>query len=391
MQKPHQYNVLGFSFLPQRYYPLSSDKIVISVGRFLHRPTDSYDSHSPDGEETARRGFDNLSPESEYILTLIVFVLGCAIFLFSHTFFVNTLFAQTSANVSIPTPTRGSIRHFANVPSAFVQPRNVDVWLPDGYNPRSRERYAVLYMHDGQMLFDSAITWNKQEWRVDETLAQLLQKKTMRKCIVIGIWNTGATRHSEYFPGKVFRTLSQEMQDTLLRAALQNKVQSDAYLKFIVNELKPLIDSTFATKSDVNNTFIAGSSMGGLISLYALCEYPHIFGGAACLSTHWVGNIRWQNGVIPRAIADYLVQYLPKPAQNGIRHKIYFDYGTATLDSLYKPHQIMVDSIMRTKGYSSQQWITRAFPGEDHSERAWAKRFAIPATFLLTRNFRTKF
>ena len=81
-------------------------------------------------------------------------------------------------------------------------------------------------------------------------------------------------------------------------------VQSDAYLKFLVTELKPFIDSTFSVATDRSNTFIAGSSMGGLISMYAVCEYPAVFGGAACLSTHWPGIFTAENNPIPEAFEN---------------------------------------------------------------------------------------
>ena len=156
-------------------------------------------------------------------------------------------------------------------------------------------------------------------------------------------------------------------------------IQSDKYLKFLVKELKPFIDQKFSTLSDAPNTFIAGSSMGGLISMYAICEYPQIFGGAACLSTHWIGIFTDQNNPIPRVFMNYLQKNLPNPRT----HKIYFDYGTATLDSFYKPFQQEADAIMQRKGFDSLHWLTREFVGEDHSEKAWRKRLSIPLQFLL--------
>ena len=119
--------------------------------------------------------------------------------------------------------------------------------------------------------------------------------------------------------------------------------------------------------------------MGGLISLYALCEYPKVFGGAACLSTHWTGIYQLKNNPIPETFFNYLKTYLPKP-QN---HKIYFDYGNKTLDSLYPTLQKRVDIIMMEKGFTDKNWITKSFPGKDHSEKAWRERVHIPLEFLL--------
>jgi enterochelin esterase-like enzyme len=303
----------------------------------------------------------------------IAFRLFVLVLLFAN---ISTLVAQVSV---------GKIQRIENFGSQFVDPRNIDVWLPDDYS--KKERYAVLYMHDGQMLFDSTTTWNHQEWGIDEIMNKLLKEKIIRNCIVVGIWNNGKYRHPEYFPQKALEYLTkQEKQDLLNYSTgdskepiLQNGPISDNYLKFIVNELKPYIDQNFFTLTDRTNTFIAGSSMGGVISMYAICEYPDVFGGVACLSTHWPGTFKAENNPVPKAFLAYLTDHLP----SSDNHKIYFDYGTKTLDAMYKPFQMKADEIIKKKGYTNVNWITKEFPGEDHSEKAWRKRMAIPLTFLL--------
>ncbi len=288
---------------------------------------------------------------------------------------------------NLPKVSAGSVQHIDSFKSKFVNPRNVDIWLPEGYNPKSK--YAVLYMHDGQMLFDSTTTWNKQEWGVDETLTQLMTENKIKNCIVVAIFNNGKTRHSEYFPQKPFESLPKTVQDSLLNQAKRNPqtalfaapIQSDAYLKFLVLELKPYVDSHFSTKSNRENTFIAGSSMGGLISMYAICEYPSVFGGAACLSTHWLGIMPSENNPVPDAFMDYLKTHLPDPKT----HKMYFDFGTATLDAYYEPHQNAADTILKTKGFSQKNWLTRKYEGDAHTEQAWRGRLAIPMVFLLKK------
>jgi enterochelin esterase-like enzyme len=277
----------------------------------------------------------------------------------------------------------GTIKRFENFPSVYVGARNIDVWLPDGYDVK--KKYAVLYMHDGQMLFDSTINWNKQEWGIDEILGRLMKEKKIKECIVVGIWNT-TLRHSEYFPQKPFESLNSKEKEFVTKQ-LQSVGRttdpfqpiSDNYLKFIVNELKPFIDKTYSTYTDKSHNYIAGSSMGGLISMYAICEYPEVFGGAACLSTHWPGIFSMDSNPVPDAFINYMKTSLPDPNT----HKIYFDYGDQTLDAMYPPLQKKVDEIMNAKGYTSKNWITREFPGANHSEKAWNKRFDIPATFLL--------
>ena len=286
---------------------------------------------------------------------------------------------------AVPIVLRGSIERHANFRSSYVSRRHVDVWLPDNYRPDGE--YAVLYMNDGQMLFDAAITWNKQAWGVAEVVGELISAGKIKDCIVVGIWNTSNSRHSDYFPKKPFENLSDVYREYLLKQAKREDgtrffvtdIKSDNYLKFITEELKPFIDQTYPTLSDSGNTFIAGSSMGGLISIYAVCEYPEVFGGAACLSTHWVGISTDENNPIPDAFIEYLHQNLPDPAT----HRLYFDYGTETLDALYEPYQLRVDQIMINKGYNPANWQTRKFEGAEHSEEAWRKRFHIPVVFLL--------
>mgnify|MGYP001155628657 FL=1 len=284
----------------------------------------------------------------------------------------------------MPKVTSGKIEHFDNFKSSFVDARNIDIWLPDDYS--EEEKYAVIYMHDGQMLFDNNITWNKQAWEVDETAGKLNAEGKTKKFIVVGIWNNGQKRHFEYFPQKAFRKLSAEEKEFVSNSLkLKGRINetfnpiSDNYLKFIVTELKPFIDIHFSTLKDKDNTFIAGSSMGALISLYAICEYPDVFGAAACLSTHWTGIFQLEDNPVPAAFFDYMRTYLPDPRT----HRIYFDYGDQTLDQLYFSLQLTANDIMREKGFNNANWKTLLFPGKDHSEKSWAERLNIPLEFLL--------
>lgn len=283
-------------------------------------------------------------------------------------------------SAQLPKASFGSLKRLDAFPSKYVDARNIDVWLPEGYD--SSKRYAVLYMHDGQMLFDSTTSWNKQEWGMDEEATNLIKNKQVTPFIIVGIYNNGAYRHAEYFPEKPLAFLEQGLRDTLLKAALKGEARADRYLKFIVEELKPFIDRTFSTYSDMAHTSIMGSSMGGLISMYAICEYPEVFGNAGCLSTHWPG-IFTANDPIPNAFNRYLSENAPDPKH----HRIYFDYGTATLDALYEPYQIRINATMKRAGYKEKKnWISLKFPGEEHSERAWKKRVALPLQFLLKPN-----
>jgi predicted alpha/beta superfamily hydrolase len=262
----------------------------------------------------------------------------------------------------------GDIFRFQNFPSRFVDARTVDVWLPPGYS--NNKKYAVLYMHDGQMLFDRQAAWNKMEWGVDETMTRLLKDEKIRETIVVAIWNT-ARRREEYMPQKAFEIADEKQKKAAADFEIR-EVISDKYLKFIVEELKPYIDKTYSTETGREHTFIMGASMGALISLYAVSEYPNVFGGAGCLSTHFPAG----DGVV----IEYMKTNLPAPAD----HKIYFDYGTETLDADYEPFQKKADEIMSQKGFTpDRNWVTRKFAGDDHSETSWGRRVEIPLTFLL--------
>lgn len=286
----------------------------------------------------------------------------------------------------VPQVVEGEITRHLNFESNHISARTIDVWLPPKLAPGTR--LPVLYMHDGQMLFDPSTTWNGQAWNIDDAASKLIHEGKVQPFIIVGIWNGGPTlRHLEYFPQKAFDSLSSDERDSILNTTRKEQSKpvfadtpkSDNYLRFIVEELKPFIDSHYPTNPHRSSTFLAGSSMGGLISLYALCEYPHIFGGAACLSTHWPGIFHNDNNPIPAKIFDYLDKNLPPPENT----KIYFDLGDQTLDTLYETHQLEVDQILKRHGYNTSNWISKRFPGTDHSENAWSARLNFPLTFLL--------
>ena len=297
------------------------------------------------------------------------------------TFFMINCFAQK------PAVKFGSIQQYPNFSTQYIKPRNVDVWLPEGYS--KEKKYPVLYMNDGQMLFDSSFNWNKSKWKVDETITKLIQENKIKEVIVVGIWNTGAERHSEYCPQTPFEKTTPEEKEILKNAVRNNgtgvfngfEIKSDLYLKFIVEELKPFIDKNYSTSTRKENTFIAGSSMGGLVSLYAMCEYPEVFGGVACLSTHWPVIFTMENNPLPNLIFNYLKEKLPDPKS----HRIYMDYGDLTLDAMYPPFQPKVNEIITEKGYTENNFVNKYFKGEDHSEKAWSKRLHVPLEFLLAK------
>jgi enterochelin esterase-like enzyme len=279
----------------------------------------------------------------------------------------------------------GTIVDLGVLQSNFTDPRRVVVWLPSSYRPVGT-KHAVLYMHDGQNLFDKGTAGYGMEWEVDEHLDRLIREKQVRPTIVVGIWNT-PKRLQEYVPSKAFASLPDDYRGKV-KALYGGEPLSDGYLQFIVRELKPRIDRQFRVKTDRANTAIMGSSMGALISLYAIDEYPKVFGGAGMMSTHWPLVINPDN--TPLSDADYEVvsatfeRYLAPALPDPRRHRLYFDHGTETLDAAYKRYQDRVDSIVAKRGYvQGKNWLTRNYPGQKHNEISWASRVDVPLRFLL--------
>jgi enterochelin esterase-like enzyme len=301
------------------------------------------------------------------IISMAVFILSC-----------NIVRAQ------MPAVSSGTIRRIENFPSKFVAARNVDVWLPEGYS--SKKKYAVLYMHDGAALFDSSKTFNHQEWGVDETVSKLLKENKIRDVIVVGIWNVPAYRFANYFPQKVIDSIDEPARTAILTQQIKVTPDADKYLQFIVTELKPFIDSAYSVKKDVKNTFIMGSSMGGLISVYALCEYPNVFGGAACLSIHTpLAAFELMNDNTDAAAASKFRNYLATHLPVANSRRIYFDYGDKDFDSSYQFYQTKIDAVMKQKGWLGKYWQTKYFPGAGHNENSWRKRLDIPLLFLIKK------
>lgn len=269
-----------------------------------------------------------------------------------------------------PAGITGKMDPYPLFPSTFVERRNVQVWLPPDYFTAVDKRFPVLYMHDGQNLWDPETTWNKQAWDVDGVMAELIRERKVRSAIVVGIDQT-ARRFEEYMPRKA--VTSDTVQGIPDRPPVpKDRILSDLYLQFIVKELKPFIDGHYRTLPDRANTFMMGSSMGGLISAYAISEYPNVFGGIAGLSTHWPAG--------DGAMIRYLDRQLPKPAT----HRIYWDHGTQTLDAAYAPYQVQMDAVMRKHGYrQGTNWETRVFEGAAHDETSWNARLGVPLQFLL--------
>lgn len=285
---------------------------------------------------------------------------------------------------ALPSPSAGRIERFDVPGDATVPGRAVDVWLPPDYPAKAP--YAVVLMFDGQMLFDASTTWNRQEWRADETAAAVQAAGRTRPFVIVAVPNAGPARHAEYFPQKPYASLSPTFRGLLdLGRRLDGsklfarEVYSDAFAAWLVAAVLPAVEARVALRPGAADRMVIGSSMGGLMAMYTVLEHPAAFGGFGALSTHWPGVFDVIGNPIPDAFNAYLQAALPAPG----RHRLYFDHGDATLDAAYPPLQAEVDRLAAARGWRAPDWRSTAFPGAEHSEAAWAARLDGVFAFLL--------
>jgi len=286
----------------------------------------------------------------------------------------------------------GSLVYWPDVESERLEEsRTVSIYLPPQYEADPKARFAVIYAQDGQNLFDPRIASTGVDWGLDEAMQSLVEEGAAEPAIIVGVWSTPA-RRLEYAPQGVLERITGEMAGLAAKEFPAQLRRSDAYLGFLVEELKPRIDAAFRTRSDKNSTFVMGSSMGGLISLYAMAEHPDVFGAAAGLSMHWPISIDesiilqreagWRSAVL-EAFAGYLANSRLEPAT----HRLWVDRGTGYLDKLYAPYQpALVDKLANMGFAEGHALIARIYPGADHNEAAWRARVRDPMRFLLQRS-----
>jgi predicted alpha/beta superfamily hydrolase len=238
--------------------------------------------------------------------------------------------------------------------TAFAMPqlnrsRSIWIYLPKGYTT-TKKHYPVMYLHDGQNLFDEASSAYGNEWGVDECLDSLIAKGK-QACIVVGIDNGGETRMSEYNP-YVFTWNGETRSKTF-------SAEGNAYLDFLTATLKPFIDKNYRTLSSRENTIIAGSSMGGLISYYAALKYPGVFGKAGVFSPAF-----WTAPHI-KALTDSV--------SKKIDAKLFFYMGGKEGEQYISD---MNEVAERLGGNSHTMIYSVTDAGGEHNEKAWRKWFA---------------
>ena len=247
----------------------------------------------------------------------------------------------------------GNIRVLPGVESPELgNTRDVQVYLPPSYE-RSGRHYPVIYMHDGQNLFDPGAAF-AGEWRVDDTLEDLAPEGV--EAIVVAVPNMGERRIEEYSP---------------FRDARQGGGRGDAYLDFLVRTLKPAIDRRFRTRQECSHTGIMGSSMGGLISLHGFFRHADVFGFAGVMSPSL-----WFAG---RAIFDALASL---PRWSG---RVYIDIGTGEGRPAVRDARQMARLLRRSASRPRLDVMYIEGRGAVHHESAWADRFERAVRFLLPR------
>lgn len=269
----------------------------------------------------------------------------------------------------------------------------VDVWTPQGYSSADvTTRYPVVYAHDGQNLFDPASAYAGVAWELDKCASQLGEAGKIVTPIIVGINNRGAQglRANDYFPEKVLDYIPDDCKDkTAIFETCKGGFLGDEEADFVVKELKPLVDYLYNTDHRQSHTFAIGSSMGGLASLYLMCEYPEVFGGVACLSTHWIGSLDLDENyamaddpVCAEAILAYMEANLPSPSC----HRLYLDQGTAGWDASYIKYEKTARQIALNKGYSIDDGSLETYDaiGAGHNEWFWQQRAYRPLEFLLS-------
>ncbi len=246
----------------------------------------------------------------------------------------------------------GELRYHRGLHPTGLATRDVVVWLPPGYAAGSKRRYPVLYMHDGQNIFDPKTSSFGKDWQVDEACDSMVRAGRIPPMIVVGIYNHGPDRRAEYSPGE----------------------KGAAYMNFLIHQLKPLIDSTYHTLPDRKHTYVGGSSMGGLISFMLCWEHPEVYSKAICMSP---------------AFQFLHFDYLPHVVgDQGKRRKVqwYIDNGGKGLELELQPGIDAMRKALDAKGYRAGKdyfWVLDA--EAEHFETAWAQRMPGALELLLGR------
>ena len=272
-----------------------------------------------------------------------------------------SIFGEAS-RFSMPKQTlTGNIKRHRAFPSKILgNRRDVLVYLPRGYRRFSRRRYPVLYLQDGQNVFDAATSFSGVEWGVDEAAERLIKENLIEPLIVVAVANTGEQRIDEYAP-------TRGVIDAKAKRKKRSKGLARKYGHFLMDELKPYIDRKYRTNPGAEFTGLGGSSLGGLVTFAIGILYPQVFGRLMVMSP----SIWWDNFAIYRLV-DSIQQKPPL--------KVWLDIGTA--EPGWEQARELVNRLLE-KGWKLQKDLQyMEAQGADHSEAAWAARVEPALRFL---------
>jgi predicted alpha/beta superfamily hydrolase len=276
-----------------------------------------------------------------------------------------TLLCCATASSQQPHTLTGDIRTHKNFHSQFLPTdRDVLVYLPPDYD-LSKARYPVFYLNDGQNLFDGATSFIAgQEWRVDETAEMLIAAHKIAPLIIVGVYNAGKARVDEYTP--------------VADPKYKTGGKADLYGRMLVEELKPFIDRTYRTRRSAKDTGLAGSSLGGLVSLYLSLKYPHVFARVAVVSPSvWFAN---------QHIVGFVAALPQKP-----RVRIWLDIGTSEGRNPEEAQQtvngakLLYQTLVKKGWQPGRDLSYLEAEGAQHNEAAWAQRVEPILKFLFPR------
>jgi predicted alpha/beta superfamily hydrolase len=255
----------------------------------------------------------------------------------------------------------GNIKRHRGFPSNILgNRRDVLVYLPYGYRRLSRRRYPVLYLHDGQNVFDAATSFAGVEWGVDETAERLIKENLIEPLIIVAVANTGEQRVDEYAP-------TRGVIDAKAKRKKRSKGLARKYGHFLINELKPYIDRKYRTNPGAEFTGLGGSSLGGLVTLAIGILYPQAFSRLMVMSP----SIWWDDFAIYRLV-DAIEQKPPL--------KIWLDTGTA--EPGWEQARELLNRLVE-KGWKLQKDVQyMEVQGAGHDEGAWAARVEPALRFL---------
>lgn len=273
---------------------------------------------------------------------------------------------------------------YKGVKALGLPDQRLSIWLPPGYDT-SAKRYRVLYMHDAQNLFDPALSNFNKVWAADKAMLGHAEATGEDPWIIVGIWSPGADRYRQYMPEPAYNAAGPDLRSRMDAFGNGKPIVSRHYIDWIAGTLKPWIDTHLRTLTGAQDTAIIGSSMGGLISLYAFLAHPDVFGRAGCVSTHWPGTAPQTVGEPDAEMLDIWQAMISERLGKPSNRMLWFDHGDATLDAHYPPYQAAIDEQLEaTDWVRGTHWESRFYPGAEHEENAWARRLPDVFDWLLS-------